>query len=325
MIDAAASVVGCRGPRSCRGSSRRRSWRLAAAVGAAATERRYTVAFANATEEPGVSVEGTGFTGAEIRQSFVLAARTLPIDLGLLRQPRRRCARHRECRGRDRAQGRSLRAVPPRQHGKCHRGAKAEGRRHPGAGGQRAGTGRAALQPRQRGGRAHRRRCAAQFARRTWAGQPTFAVVIGRVSTNTERVQGVADALRKRSPSVRVSMLETQGNPAQVAPLLGPLLATQPTSKVLIAATDDATALAAKAAVEAAGRARDAASSAMASIAASTVAPTTARSSTRPIAPASCSGRWRSISIAWAIRCCRSRCACCAASPFPPAPPPRTS
>jgi ribose transport system substrate-binding protein len=54
---------------------------FAAAVGAAAPERRYTVAFANATEEPGVSVEGTGFTGAEIRQSFLLAARTLPIDL----------------------------------------------------------------------------------------------------------------------------------------------------------------------------------------------------------------------------------------------------
>src|SRR4030095_2139080 len=64
----------------------------------------------------------------------------------------------------------------------------------------------------------------AQFAGRTWAGQPTIAVVIGRVSTNPERVQGVAEALRKRLPKVRVSMLETQGNPAQVAPLLGPLL-----------------------------------------------------------------------------------------------------
>ena len=60
-------------------------------------------------------------------------------------------------------------------------------------------------------------------------------------------------------PNARVSTLETQGNPAQVAPLLVALLTSQPTSKLLIAATDDATALAAKSAVEAAGRARDAA------------------------------------------------------------------
>ena len=39
------------------------------------------VAFANATEEPGVTLEGTGFTGAEIRESFNLASRPYPIDL----------------------------------------------------------------------------------------------------------------------------------------------------------------------------------------------------------------------------------------------------
>ena len=43
----------------------------------------------------------------------------------------------------------------------------------------------------------------AQFAGRTWAGQPTVAVVIGRVSTNTERVRRrqADDALRKRLPN----------------------------------------------------------------------------------------------------------------------------
>ena len=44
-------------------------------------ERRYTVAFANLTEEAGVALEGTGFTGADIRQSFDLAARGLPVDV----------------------------------------------------------------------------------------------------------------------------------------------------------------------------------------------------------------------------------------------------
>ena len=39
------------------------------------------------TEEPGVTLEGTGFTGAEIRESFDLAARQLPDRPRLLRQP----------------------------------------------------------------------------------------------------------------------------------------------------------------------------------------------------------------------------------------------
>ena len=63
---------------------------------------------------------------------------------------------------------------------------------------------------------------------------------------------------RQRLPAARVTTLDTQGNPAQVAPLLGAFLAAQPARKILIAATDDVTALAAKSAVEAAGRVRDA-------------------------------------------------------------------
>src|SRR5262245_65796054 len=47
----------------------------------AAQERRYRVAFANLTEEPGVTLEGTGFTGREVRESFSLAARRYPIDI----------------------------------------------------------------------------------------------------------------------------------------------------------------------------------------------------------------------------------------------------
>src|SRR5262245_5852943 len=49
--------------------------------GPASAQRRWTIAFANATEEPGVTLEGTGFTGAEVRESFNLAARPYPIDM----------------------------------------------------------------------------------------------------------------------------------------------------------------------------------------------------------------------------------------------------
>ena len=64
-------------PRSCRSSARA----VPSARAAVGQERRYTIAFANLTEEPGVTFEGTGFTGGRVRSSFALAARKLPVDL----------------------------------------------------------------------------------------------------------------------------------------------------------------------------------------------------------------------------------------------------
>jgi len=48
---------------------------------AAAEPRRFRVAFANLNEEPGTRIDGLGFTGAEIRRSFELASRSLPVDM----------------------------------------------------------------------------------------------------------------------------------------------------------------------------------------------------------------------------------------------------
>src|SRR6266404_3950552 len=51
-------------------------------AGAARAEvRRYRIALANLDETPGVTLEGLGFTGSELRRSFELAARTLPVDM----------------------------------------------------------------------------------------------------------------------------------------------------------------------------------------------------------------------------------------------------
>ena len=228
----------------------------------AAAQRRWVVAFANLTEEPGVTVEGTGFTGPEIRESFALAARPYSIDLVFYDN-------HRDDA---RAVANAEAAIERRVdlYVQYHRGAanatvaqkmKAAGipvlainEPVPGAplySLDNAAAGRTAGD------------ALAQFAARTWSGQPTVAVVIGRVSAAAdrvpERVQGVTDALRVKLPAARVTALDTQGNPAQVASLLGAFLTANPSRKVLIAATDDTTALACKTAVEAAGRARDAA------------------------------------------------------------------
>src|SRR5262245_1272957 len=259
MTDPARGIVMLSRARLVRGAIAATVALGAASAAAAAPERRYTIAFANVTEEPGLGVEGTGFTGADIRQSFILAARTLPVELVFY-----------DNHGDDARAVANAEAAIARKvdlYVQYHRGAAANAdvaRKLKAAGIPVLAVNEAAPgAPLYSLDNAVAGRIAgdalAQFAARTWAGQPTAAVVIGRVSANPERVQGVAEALRKRLPAAQLTMLETQGNAAQVAPLLGPLLASQPPRKVLIAATDDATALAAKAAVEAAGRARDAA------------------------------------------------------------------
>ena len=252
-----------------RGRRRLRVWPLAVlaaslvvggSLAPAGAQRQYVVAFANFTEEPGLTVEGTGFTGREIRESFVLGARAHPIEMVFYDNQRD------DARAIQNADAAIARKVD--LYIQYHRGSanavigeklKAAGIRvlalnYPVPGAplytiDNLAAGRVAGE------------ALAQFARRSWRGQPISAAVIGNLSATADRVpersQGVTEALRQRLPAVRVTEIDTKGNPAQVGPLLGKFVAAHPTGKLLLAATDDATALAVKAAVESAGRVPD--------------------------------------------------------------------
>src|ERR1700745_234692 len=55
---------------------------LACGLGTARAEgRRFRIALANLDETPGGTLEGLGFPGSDLRRSFELAARTLPVDM----------------------------------------------------------------------------------------------------------------------------------------------------------------------------------------------------------------------------------------------------
>jgi ABC-type sugar transport system substrate-binding protein len=232
-----------------------------ALAASAPAQRRWVVAVANLTEEPGVTIEGTGFTGADVRQSFELAGRQYPIDL-VFYDNRRDDAR--AVANADAAIARKVDLYVQYHLGAAANTTVAQKLKaanipvlavnHPVPGAplfslDNAAAGRLAGE------------ALAEFAARSWAGQPTAAVVVGNLSAAAdrvpERVQGMSDVLKHKLPSARVTALDTKGNPAQVAALLGGFLAANATRRVLIAATDDATALAAKSAVEAAGRLRD--------------------------------------------------------------------
>jgi ABC-type sugar transport system substrate-binding protein len=230
---------------------------------AAGQERRYTIAFANLTEEPGVTIEGTGFTGPEVRASFLLAARKLPIDLVLYdnqRDPKKALANAEDAIARKVDLFVEYFADPDANAAVAARlksaGIPILALNHAVPGAplytiDNEAAGRIAGE------------ALAQFANRAWRGQSTVAAIVGPVEAKAdrvpERVQGVMAGLRARLPAVKPVMLDTQGNPARVAALLGKFVAAHPGAKILVAATDDSTALAAKSALETAGRASDAA------------------------------------------------------------------
>ena len=236
---------------------------LLSARAAVGQERRYTLAFANLTEEPGVTLEGTGFTGGEIRASFVLAARRLPVELVFLdnqRDAKKALANAEDAVAR-KVNLYILYSQDPDANAAIAARLKAAGIpilavNYPVPGAplytaDNLAAGRIAGE------------ALGQFAARSWRGQPTVAVIVGPVEAKAdrvpERVQGVVEGLRAKLPGVKPATLDTQGNPARVGALLGKYLAAHPGAKVLVAATDDATALAAKSALEQAGRAPDAA------------------------------------------------------------------
>ena len=231
------------------------------ALVAGAQERRYTVAFANLTEEPGATLEGTGFTGREVRESFALAVRRYPIDLVVYdnhRDAQKALANVEDAIKRkvdlyiqyldDPATnvkiGQSLRAARIR--------ALAINTPVPDAPlytlDNRA-AGRIAGE------------ALSEYGAKNWRGLPTIGVLVGNLRAQEHRIpdraQGASEGLKRHLPTLKITPLETQGNPAQVAPLLAKVLATHPGTKVLIAAMDDASALAAKSALDSAGRLAD--------------------------------------------------------------------
>jgi len=236
-------------------------WLAGVALVAGAQERRYTVAFANLTEEPGTTLEGTGFTGREVRESFVLAVRRYPIDLVFYdnqRDPRKALANVEDAVGRkvDLYIQYLDDAATNVKVGQRLRG---------------AGIGVLAINTlvpdaplytidNRVAGRIAGE-ALSEYGARNWRGLPTIGVLLGSLRSQEyrvpERAQGATDGLKRHLPTIKIIPVETQGNPAQVGPQLAKVLASHPSTKVLVAAMDDASALAAKSALESAGRLPD--------------------------------------------------------------------
>jgi ribose transport system substrate-binding protein len=231
-----------------------------AALPGSSQERRFRIAFANLNEEPNARLEGLGFTGLDVRRSFQLAARTLPIDMlyydnagddakalanidaaiadkaDLFVEYHNNAATNAEIARRLKAA-----SIP----------ALAINHAIPGAplyGADNFAAGRIA-------GKA-----LGEYAAQNWSDEILVAAIAGdldEAGPAAERARGIADGLRQELPAVAVTRLDSGGNALRIEGMLTKFLLTQAKRKVLVGALDDASALAARTSVELARRLGD--------------------------------------------------------------------
>ncbi|HEX6841707.1 MAG TPA: substrate-binding domain-containing protein [Stellaceae bacterium] len=228
---------------------------LACALGPARAEsRRWRIALANLDETPGVTLEGLGFTGADLRRSFELAARTLPVDMLYFDNagdPARAVAN---------AEAAIAAKVDLLIEYNADADANAEiGRRLaaaaipalalidplPGAplyGPDNHAAGRLAGS------------ALGRFAVETWPGEKVLGVLIGDLADPgpaiRDRVQGVSEGVQTSLPGLTFASLDTGGQGVRADALLTKFLRTEPNQRLLIATLDDLAAIYAKNAIE---------------------------------------------------------------------------
>jgi ribose transport system substrate-binding protein len=228
---------------------------------ASAEPRRFRVAFANLNEEPGTRIDGLGFTGSEIRRSFELASRSLPVEM----------IYYDNGGDGDKALGNAKDAVASKvdlliEYNSDARANVEIGRvletaripllavnySVPGAPlytADNIGAGRIAGQ------------ALGKFAKENWSDQTLVAAILGDVSDPSAavaaRIQGVTEGLRQELPDLSPARLDSAGHSVRAGGVLSKFLTAQTRRKILVATLDDASALAAKSAVEAAGRISD--------------------------------------------------------------------
>ncbi len=219
---------------------------------------RVTVAFANATDDPGTRLEATGFTGADVQYGFALAARRMPLTLvtydnmldrtKALANAREAIARRVDAYvlyGWDAA----ISAEVGRLLAEASIPMLAVGQPVPGAplyAADNEAAGRIAGE------------ALARYAAANWAGRSVTPVILGPPAQRTrldERIAGMTAGL----PPVTAApvRLDSGSDSFKADAALRGFLASHSGQKVLVAALDDASALAAKAAADATGRASD--------------------------------------------------------------------
>jgi ribose transport system substrate-binding protein len=234
---------------------------LAAPGRSVAQQRRFTIGFANLSNDPGARLEGLGFTGQDVRTSFVLGARGLPIDLVLYDNARERA------KAVANAEDAVQRKVDLYIQYCDDQAANDEVARRLTAAripvlAVNFPVGNAPLYAadnREAGRLAGD--ALGKFALTTWRGRLLAAAILGATKdpskTIQDRIAGITEGLSRQLPEVAPVHLDGGGNFLDAQAQLRRFLAKESGAMALVATLDDTTALAAKLAAETAGRVPD--------------------------------------------------------------------
>ena len=216
-------------------------------------QRTRRIALANLDETPGTTLEGLGFTGAELRRSFELAARTLPVEM----------VYYDNAGDPGRAVANAEAAIAAHVDLLIEYNADAEtntdiARRLAAAGIPVLALidpvpgaplyGPDNLQAGRISGRA-----LGAFARENWADEQVLGVLIGDLADSgtaiAERVRGIEEGVHETLPTLKFAPLDTGGQSVRADALLTKFLRTEK-GRLLIATLDDLAAVYAKNAIE---------------------------------------------------------------------------
>jgi ribose transport system substrate-binding protein len=228
---------------------------LACGLGPTRAEtRRFRIALANLDETPGITLEGLGFTGRDLRRGFELASRTLPVDMLYFDNagdPARAVAN---------ADAAIAARVDLLIEYNADADANAEiGRRLADAGIPVLALvdplpGAPLYGPDNRAAGRIAGLALGTFARETWSNEQVLGVLIGDLADPgpavTDRVQGITEGVRESLPSLRFAPLDTGGQPVRADAMLTKFLQTERGQRLLIATLDDLAAVYAKNAIE---------------------------------------------------------------------------
>jgi ribose transport system substrate-binding protein len=219
-----------------------------------AEARRFRIALADLDETPGATLEGLGFTGSDLRRSFELAARTLPVDMLYFDNagdPARAIAN---------ADTAIAAKVDLLIEYNADAGANAEIARRLGAASIPALAlvdpvpGAPLYGPDNHAAGQIAGRALGDFARATWPGGQVLGVLIGDLAEPgpaiSDRVQGITEGIHESLPSLKLATLDTGGQSVRADALLTKFLLTQPGQRLLIATLDDLAAVYATRAIE---------------------------------------------------------------------------
>lgn len=220
---------------------------------------RYRVSIACASETPAIRLEGLGFSCADVRRSFELAARGLPLDLTFYDNRGDRTAALANLDEAIRSGTQLFIQYDPDAAVNAATGTRLKAAgipvlslNHPVPGAPLYGSDNTAA-----GSIAGQ--ALAEFAATNWRGAAPVAAVVGGampVESTDARISGISAGLRRAAPGMPITRLDS-GNTERLEKTLTTFLSAQKGKKVLIAALDDRSAVSAREVVEAAGRIDD--------------------------------------------------------------------